>query len=52
MLNVRRGRAGTEVQPFDFANGLFEASELAAGLSSPTEDGIFEGLLARGFLDE
>ncbi len=52
MLNVSHGRAGTEVQPFEFANGLFEDAELASGLSAPTEDGVFEGLMLRGLLDE
>jgi len=52
MLSVRRGPEGTETEPFGFANGLFQDPQLAAALSAPSEDGIFEGLLLRGLLDE
>ena len=52
MLSVRRGKAGSEVRPLEFPDGLFEDQELAAALSAPTENGVFEGLLLRGLLDE
>jgi len=53
MLNVRRGREGTEV--FDFRQAalpLFQDSELRSALTSATEDGFFEALLLRGLADE
>jgi predicted ATPase len=53
MFNVRRGPDGTEVSPFgEFAESLFKDTELTAALTAPTEDGLFEGLLLRGLLDE
>jgi hypothetical protein len=36
----------------EYANSLFEGQELDEALSAPTEDGVFEGLLLRGLLDE
>lgn len=52
LLNVRRGRQGTEVSPFEAADTLFEDSEMVRALTAATEDGLFEGLLLRGLLDE
>lgn len=53
MLSVRRGSKGTEVTPFgESAESLFKDPELAQALTAPTEDGLFEGLLLRGLLDE
>jgi predicted ATPase len=52
LLNVRRGRKGTEVCPFEAAETLYQDSEIAEALTAPTEDGLFEGLLLRGLLDE
>lgn len=53
MLNVRRGKEGTEVNAFGGpAESLFEDMELSQALTAPTEDGLFEALLLRGLLDE
>jgi predicted ATPase len=53
MLNVRRGPHGTEIVPFEESVGsLFKDPELAQALTAPTEDGLFEGLLLRGLVDE
>lgn len=53
MLNVRRGSQGTEVTSFsESAGSLFKDPELAQALTAPTEDGLFEGLMLRGLLDE
>ena len=52
LLNVRRGRQGTEVSPFKAADTLFQDSEMVEALTAPSEDGLFEGLLLRGLLDE
>ena len=52
LLNVRRGRQGTEVVPFEAADTLYQDTEMAEALTAPTEDGVFEGLLLRGLLDE
>ncbi len=52
VLNVRRDAEGTQVRPIEFADSLFQNQELLTGLSSPGEDGVFEGLLMRGLLDE
>jgi predicted ATPase len=53
MLNVRRHHGGTQVDPFpESVDSLFKDPELAAALTAPAEDGLFEGLLLRGLLDE
>jgi predicted ATPase len=52
LLNVRRDRNGTQVQPFDPHGPLFQDVEMMAALTAPTEDGLFESLLLRGMLDE
>lgn len=52
LFNVRRAGQATVVQPFDIAGPLFKDHELAAALTSGTEDGLFESLLLRGMLDE
>ena len=52
LLNVRRGVLGTEVVPFQPAGPLFDDREIAAALSAGTEDGLFERMLLRGFIDE
>lgn len=51
LLNVRRGIDGTEVEPFDVSGPLFKDDEIARALTSGTEDGLFESLMLRGFLD-
>jgi predicted ATPase len=52
LFNVRRDGSATVVQPFDVPAPLFEDQEIAAALTSGTEDGLFESLLLRGMLDE
>jgi predicted ATPase len=52
LLNVRRGPNGTEVHPFNLSAPLFSHVQIAESLTAPTEDGIFEGLILRGMLDE
>jgi len=52
LLNVRRGRKGTEVSPFEAVDALYQDAEMTAALTAATEDGVFEGLLLRGLLDE
>jgi predicted ATPase len=52
VLNVRRDAGGTQVGPIEFRDSLLQDQELLKGLSSPTEDGLFQGLLMRGLLDE
>ncbi len=52
LFNVRRDGPATVVQPFDVAGPLFKDQQIAAALTSGTEDGLFESLLLRGMLDE
>ncbi len=52
LMNVRRGTNGTEVRPFDVTGPLFKDQEIAKALTAGTEDGLFEGLMIRGMLDE
>lgn len=52
LFNVRREGQATVVRPFDVSGPLFKDHELAAALTSGTEDGLFESLLLRGMLDE
>lgn len=53
MLNVRRHHDTTEVDRLpEQLDSLFEDHELAEALSAPAEDGLFEGLVLRGLLDE
>jgi predicted ATPase len=52
LLNVRRTRSGTQVRTFEAGDTLFQDTEMAKALSAPTEDGLFEGLMLRGLLDE
>lgn len=46
----RDGRA-TRLELFDPLGPLFEDKEVSRALATPTEDGVFEGLLLRGLLD-
>jgi len=49
---VRRGRQGTEVSAFPEESGtLLLDVELAAKLASPAEDGLFQEMQLRGWLD-
>lgn len=52
LFNVRRDGQATVVQPFDVTGPLFRDHEIAAALTTGTEDGLFESLLVRGMLDE
>jgi predicted ATPase len=52
LFNVRRDGNATVVRPFDVTGPLFDDQEVAAALTSGTEDGLFENLLLRGMLDE
>lgn len=52
LFNVRRVDESTVVEPFDVTGPLFKDQEIAAALTSGTEDGLFESLLLRGLLDE
>jgi predicted ATPase len=52
LLSVRRDRDGTVVRELDAADTLFEDHEMARALTTPTEDGVFQGLMLRGLLDE
>ncbi|MBI5562019.1 MAG: ATP-binding protein [Deltaproteobacteria bacterium] len=51
LLRVGQDENGTSVQRVDTEQPLFKDTEIAKGLSSGTEDGIFEALMLRG-LDE
>ncbi len=52
LFNVRREGLATVVRPFEVALPLFKDAEIAAALTTGTEDGLFESLLLRGMLDE
>jgi len=52
LFNVRRDGTETVVQPFDVSGPLFTDHEIAAALTTGSEDGLFESLLLRGLLDE
>ena len=52
LLAVRREAGATVVAPIEYPDGLFEDDELRSSLTSPTEDGVFEAMLLRGWLDE
>jgi hypothetical protein len=52
LFHVRQDATGTRVAPFDVAGPIFDDSEIAQGLASESEDGVFEGLMMRGLIDE
>jgi predicted ATPase len=52
LLSVHRREGATLVRRFDPVGPLFVSDDLSADLSSSGEDGRFEGLLMRGYLDE
>ena len=52
LFNVRREGQATVVRPFSVSGPLFKDTEIAAALTTGTEDGLFESLLLRGMLDE
>ncbi len=49
---TRRGISGTEIERFTATGPLMQDSEIANALSNRSEDGIFEGLMQRGLLDD
>jgi predicted ATPase len=51
LLNVQREVGATIIQPFDVYGPLFQDQALKDALSAPTEDGLFESLMLRGFLN-
>jgi len=51
LLRVRKTRAATEASVFRVTGPLFSDVEISEGLTSKSEDGRFEALLLRGFLD-
>ena len=52
LFNVRRTPDGTTVEEFKTVGLLFENQEILKSLTASTEDGLFEGLMLRGMLDE
>ena len=52
LMSVHRGATGTEVRAFDVDSPLFRDHEIRAALSEATENGVFQGLVMRGLLDE
>jgi hypothetical protein len=52
LFQIRRKDAGTEVKPFAVTGPLFEDIEIANALADRGEEGVFEGLVLRGMLDE
>jgi predicted ATPase len=51
LLNVRREGAASRILPFDGFGPLFEDDEIKQALTAQTEDGLFESLMLRGFID-
>lgn len=52
LYNVRRVGQETQIQRFDPSNRLFDSSDIVTNLSSKSEDGVFEGMVLRGWFDE
>ncbi len=52
LFNVRREGQETVIDPFEPLGSLFKEAEIAAALTSNTEDGLFQSLLLRGLIDE
>lgn len=52
LYNAVHKRGRSQFIPFDPTGPLFTDAEIREGLSSITEDGIFEGLWLRGLLDD
>ena len=42
----------TVIRPFSYSESLFEDTEMVEQLTNKGEDGLFEGLVMRGFIDE
>ena len=52
LFNVRLTTQGTAVEPFDVTGPLFRDTEIAEAFANRTEDGMFESLILRGFIDD
>ena len=52
LLVVRRKGAATVVTSFKAKGPLFDDQEIAAALTASDEDGLFQGLMERGLVDE
>lgn len=52
LFNVRRIQGRTVAKRFEMPGPLFTDEKIAEALSAKSEDGLFEGLLLRGLLDE
>lgn len=52
LFRVLRDGNATAVRSFDVTGPLFKDHEIAAALTTGTEDGLFESLMLRGMLDE
>lgn len=52
LLRVARNGADTTIEPFNALGPLFDDSEVRDALTSGSEDGLFESLMMRGFIDE
>ena len=52
LLNVKRRESQTVVEPFELTGPLFDDDEVTKALTAASEDGLFESILLRGFLDE
>lgn len=52
LFNVRLASHGTVIEPFDVSGALFKDAEIVRALASRAEDGMFESLALRGFIDE
>jgi len=52
LFRTSRGSEGTRIEPFGAAGPLFDDGDIAAGLADRGENGVLEGLILRGMLDE
>jgi predicted ATPase len=52
LMKVGYGAGGTIIDTFDVTGPLFSDQEIRAALANGAEDGLFEGLLMRGLIDE
>jgi predicted ATPase len=51
LFRVSRKGPGTTLVPFEAKGPLFDDPDIGKALTSPTEDGLFEGLMMRGLVD-
>ena len=51
LYHVTREDRDTIIEPFETAGPMFDDANLAEALTAPTEDGVFEGFMLRGYLD-